>query len=111
MTARTRRSLGPAERWYWMTDQIAPLNVVDRVRLTGHLTDGMLTRAATNLAAEHPPLRVAIRAEVDLTNPSTIQGGDFIGRSRAVAGQVRRLDSRGGVGPARAVRALLCTSE
>jgi hypothetical protein len=74
MTAEVRHSLSPAEPWYWITDQISPLNVVARVRLTGYIRGGQLTRATTNLAAEHPLLRVAIRAEAGGTNPSTKPG-------------------------------------
>ena len=70
MTPEVRRPLSPAERWYWIVDQISPLNVIARVRLTGHIPDGLLARAAANLAAEYPLLRVAIRADADGTNPA-----------------------------------------
>jgi len=70
MTPEVRRPLSPAERWYWITDQISPLNVVARVRLTGHVPQGLLQRAADNLAAEHPLLRVAIRTDADGSNPA-----------------------------------------
>lgn len=66
------RPLSPSERWYWITDQIAPLNVIARVRLTGHVPDGALARAAALLAAEHPLLRVAIRADDDGTDPAFV---------------------------------------
>jgi hypothetical protein len=70
MTPEVRRPLSPGERWYWIADQISPLNVIVRVRLAGHLPNGLLERAAADLAAEHPLLRVAIRANADGTNPA-----------------------------------------
>jgi len=69
MTQEVRRPLSPGERWYWIAEQIAPLNVIVRVHLTGRIPDGLLERAAANLAAEHPLLRVAISANADGTNP------------------------------------------
>jgi hypothetical protein len=72
ITPRVRRPLSPAERWFWIADQISPLNVIARVRLTGHIPDGTLPRAAANLAAEYPLLRVAIRADDDGTNPAFV---------------------------------------
>jgi hypothetical protein len=69
MRTEVRRPLSPVERWFWIADQIAPLNVIAHVRLTGHIPDGVLERAAADLAAEHPLLRVAIRANADGTNP------------------------------------------
>ena len=67
-----RRLLNPVERWYWIADQILPLNVIARVRLTGHVPDSVLERAAADLAAEHPLLRVAIRANAGGTNPVVV---------------------------------------
>lgn len=69
MQTEVRRPLSPAERWFWVADQLSPFNVIARVRLTGHLPDGVLERAAIGLAAEHPLLRVAIRADADGTHP------------------------------------------
>jgi hypothetical protein len=69
MTQEVRRPLSPGERWYWIAEQIAPLNVIVRVHLTGRIPDGLLERAAANLAAEHPLLRVAISARADGTSP------------------------------------------
>ena len=63
MRTEVRRPLSPVERWFWIADQISPLNVIARVRLTGHVPEGVLERAAADLAAEHPLLRVAIRAD------------------------------------------------
>lgn len=68
-TAEVHRPLSPGERWYWITEQTAPLNVVAHVRLTGRFPDGLLERAAADLAAEHPLLRVGIRANGDGTSP------------------------------------------
>jgi hypothetical protein len=34
-----RRLLSPVERWFWIVDQVTPLNVIARVRLTGRLFD------------------------------------------------------------------------
>jgi NRPS condensation-like uncharacterized protein len=69
MRTEVLRPLSPVERWFWIADQISPLNVIAHVRLTGHVPDGLLERAAANLAAEYPLLRVAIRAKADGTNP------------------------------------------
>ena len=37
MPPEVQRPLSPAERWFWITDQTAPLNVIARVRLTGQM--------------------------------------------------------------------------
>jgi hypothetical protein len=58
-----RRPLSPVERWFWIADQVSPLNVIARVRVTGHFPERVLERAATDLAAEYPVLQVAIRAD------------------------------------------------
>jgi hypothetical protein len=50
------------ERWYWICDQLSPLNVVARVHLRGALPAGALDRAAAALVREHPLLRVAVAA-------------------------------------------------
>ena len=42
------------------------------MRLTGHVPAGVLERAAADLAAEHPLLRVAIRANAGGTNPVVV---------------------------------------
>src|SRR6476620_2267764 len=72
MSPGVRRPLSPAERWFWIADQISPLNVIARVRLTGHIPDGLLARAAASLAAEYPLLRVAIRADGDGKSPAFV---------------------------------------
>jgi hypothetical protein len=71
MTDDVRRSLGPAERWYWIADHSSSLNVFAHVHLTDHISCRLLTRSTGNLAAERLLLRMAIRAEADGTNPST----------------------------------------
>jgi hypothetical protein len=72
MTSELRRALSPAERWYWIADQVSPLNVVARVHLHGNITWGLLKRAAAALVAEHPLLRVAITSDADGTNPAFV---------------------------------------
>ena len=46
MSPELRRALSPVERWYWIADQVSPLNVVARVHLRGHIAAGLLERAA-----------------------------------------------------------------
>lgn len=88
MTAgELRRPLSPVERWYWIADQLSPLNVVARVRLTGRLPAGVLERAAAALAAEYPVLRVAVTARADGTDP------EFAATSRRPP--VRRVEGDG----------------
>lgn len=64
-----QRPLSPLERWYWILDQISPLNVISRVRVDGALDAELLRTAANALAGRHPFLRVAIAAESDGTEP------------------------------------------
>jgi hypothetical protein len=64
-----RRALSPMERWYWICDQISPLNVVARVHVRGACTREDLKRAAGMLAGEHPLLRVAVVAAPDGSRP------------------------------------------
>jgi hypothetical protein len=49
MRTEVQRPLSPAERWYWIADQISLLNVIARVRLTGHISGDVLDRAAAAL--------------------------------------------------------------
>ncbi|WP_073220635.1 phthiocerol/phthiodiolone dimycocerosyl transferase family protein [Streptomyces sp. NBRC 110465] len=58
-----RRELSPLERWYWIADQISPLNVVGRVRLHGPVSSASLRTALDGLQARHPLLRVAVEAD------------------------------------------------
>lgn len=57
------------ERWYWICDQISPLNVIARVHIAGTCEPEDLERASAMLAQEHPLLRVAIAAEPDGSHP------------------------------------------
>ncbi|MGW1058239.1 phthiocerol/phthiodiolone dimycocerosyl transferase family protein [Micromonospora rubida] len=68
-TGEVRRPLSPMERWYWICDQLSPLNVVARVRVAGAYRAEDLRRAAARLAREHPLLRVAVAAEPDGGRP------------------------------------------
>lgn len=60
-----RRPLSPLERWYWIADQVSPLNVIARVRVTGQLAPALLRQALDALRVRHPLLRVAIESGVD----------------------------------------------
>ena len=64
------RALSPTERWYWVANQVSPLNVIARVRVKGHIPPAALDRATAKLATDHPLLRVAIRARADGTLPA-----------------------------------------
>ncbi|WP_067862026.1 phthiocerol/phthiodiolone dimycocerosyl transferase family protein [Nocardia shimofusensis] len=59
MTA-VRRALSPMERWYWILDQISPLDVIARVRVDGALDESSLRAGADALAKRHPLLRVTV---------------------------------------------------
>lgn len=54
------RALSPAERWYWIIDQLSTLNVCGRVRVEGELSVEALRRGLDALQAHHPLLRLAI---------------------------------------------------
>ncbi|MFK0295418.1 condensation domain-containing protein [Streptomyces sp. NPDC090442] len=64
---RLRRPLSPLERWYWIADQISPLNGIARARVHGLLPVQVLRRALDVLQDRHPLLRVAISSEPDGT--------------------------------------------
>ena len=87
MSPELRRPLSPVERWYWIADQVSPLNVVARVHLHGHMAAGLLERAAIALVAEHPSLRVAITSDANGTNP-TFMPSAGISPIRRVRGDV-----------------------
>jgi hypothetical protein len=57
------RELSPAERWYWIIDQLSTLNVSARVRVEGELSTEALRTALDALRARHPYLRLAIADE------------------------------------------------
>lgn len=63
MRADLSRALSPAERWYWIIDQLSTLNVCTRVRVEGELSTEALRGALSALQARHPLLRVAISEE------------------------------------------------
>lgn len=73
---RIRRPLSPMERWYWVCDQLSPLNVIARVHVAGACTREDLERAAAGLVGEHPLLRVAIAAEPDGSRPRFVAAGE-----------------------------------
>ncbi|MVO88706.1 hypothetical protein GPA10_29100 [Streptomyces sp. p1417] len=64
-----RRALSPLERWYWIADQISPLNVIGRVRVHGPLSATALRAALTELQGRHPLLRVAIEDDAAGRDP------------------------------------------
>ncbi|ROO60646.1 hypothetical protein EDC02_2557 [Micromonospora sp. Llam0] len=64
-----RRALSPLERWYWIADQVSPLNVIARVQVRGPLPEPMLRAALDRLRRRHPLLRVAIATEPDGRSP------------------------------------------
>jgi hypothetical protein len=63
------RALSPAERWYWIIDQLSTLNVCARVRIEGALSTEALTAARDALQARHPLLRLAISEGVSGDGP------------------------------------------
>ncbi|WP_432956633.1 phthiocerol/phthiodiolone dimycocerosyl transferase family protein [Micromonospora haikouensis] len=63
------RALSPLERWYWIADQVSPLNVIARVRVHGHVPPELLRAALDELQARHPLLRVAIATRPDGRRP------------------------------------------
>ncbi|MEU8274495.1 condensation domain-containing protein [Microbispora bryophytorum] len=58
------RALSPAERWYWIIDQLSTLNVCARVRIEGDVSAEALTEALGALQARQPLLRLAITDEL-----------------------------------------------
>jgi hypothetical protein len=62
-TVITSRALSPAERWYWIIDQLSTLNVCARVRVEGELSAKALTEGLRALQARQPLLRLAITDE------------------------------------------------
>jgi NRPS condensation-like uncharacterized protein len=68
-----RRALSPMERWYWVCDQLSPLNVIARVHLTGRCSPVDLERASALLVREHPLLRVAVAARSNGRRPRFVE--------------------------------------
>lgn len=69
MSTETQRPLSPIERWYWILDQVSPLNAIARVHIDGALDEASVSDAADALQARHPFLRVAVVADADGTDP------------------------------------------
>ncbi|MGV9314523.1 phthiocerol/phthiodiolone dimycocerosyl transferase family protein [Streptomyces sp. NPDC003691] len=95
-----RRELSPLERWYWIADQIAPLNVVGRIRLHGRVSPRALREALTALQARHPLLRVAVEAGpggrdprfVPVDRPVPLDHRTFASAAEAADAWVRTVD-------------------
>ncbi|MFY1634922.1 phthiocerol/phthiodiolone dimycocerosyl transferase family protein [Solwaraspora sp. WMMB335] len=68
-TTEVRRALSPLERWYWIADQVSPLNVIARVQVRGPLPPTLLRAALDWLRRRHPLLRVAIATAPDGRSP------------------------------------------
>jgi hypothetical protein len=68
------RPLSPLERWYWIVDQISPLNVISHARVYGSLSEELLAQALDALQRRHPLLRVTIRADATGRNPRFVPG-------------------------------------
>ncbi|MFJ3980173.1 short-chain dehydrogenase [Streptomyces sp. NPDC090021] len=63
------RSLSPLERWYWICDQLSPLNVISHARLHGPFDAELAARALTALQRRHPLLRASITADAQGRKP------------------------------------------
>lgn len=69
------RPLSPVERWYWIADQVSPLNVIARAQVRGHLSLPVLRRALDRIQRRHPLLNVAISTGPGGANPAFVPGG------------------------------------
>ncbi|MDI3422643.1 phthiocerol/phthiodiolone dimycocerosyl transferase family protein [Streptomyces luteolus] len=69
------RPLSPLERWYWICDQISPLNVLAHARVYGTLPEEVLAQALDALQRRHPLLRTAIAADPAGRNPRFVSAG------------------------------------
>lgn len=78
------RPLSPVEKWYWICDQLSPLNVVARVRVEGDLPVGLLRDALDRLQDRHPLLRVAV-ADTDERTPRLVPTDAYIPLRQVVA--------------------------
>ena len=65
----TSRELSPAERWYWIIDQLSTLNVCARVRAEGEVSTGALLGGLRALQARQPLLRLAIATDPSGLDP------------------------------------------
>lgn len=88
--AEVTRALSPLERWYWIADQVSPLNVIARVRVRGRLPVSVLRRALDALQARHPLLRVAIATDADGANARFVPTRALIPLREASAGDPGR---------------------
>ncbi|WP_158675540.1 FAD-dependent monooxygenase [Nocardia stercoris] len=57
------RPLSPLERWHWTADQVAPLHILSRVRVTGDLTADAVRTGLAGLVRRHPMLHVLVRSD------------------------------------------------
>lgn len=57
------RRLSPLERWHWTADQVAPLHICSRARVTGRVDVAAIRAALDTLTRRHPVLRTAIRSD------------------------------------------------
>ncbi|MEO3778000.1 hypothetical protein ABGB16_14365 [Micromonospora sp. B11E3] len=78
------RPLSPVEKWYWICDQLSPLNVVARGRVDGDLPVRLLREALDLLQSRHPLLRVAV-ADADEREPRLVPTGAHIPLRQVVA--------------------------
>lgn len=67
------RALSPLERWFWILEELSPLNVVARVRVHGELPE--LRPALDALQSRHPLLRVAIETDAAGRDPRFVPTG------------------------------------
>ena len=99
-TTEVRRALSPLERWYWIADQVSPLNVIARVQVRGPLPPVLLRAALDRLRQRHPLLRVAIAAAPDGRSPRFVSTDRPIplevGQTAPDAGRARRRAGCGG---------------
>lgn len=63
------RELSPAERWYWIIDQLSTLNVCARVRIEGEPSTERLRAALDGLQRRHSLLRLAIAEDSSGAGP------------------------------------------
>jgi 2-polyprenyl-6-methoxyphenol hydroxylase-like FAD-dependent oxidoreductase len=59
---RLPRPLSALERWHWTVDQVAPLHIVSRVRVTGDLAAAAVRTGLAALVRRHPLLHALVRS-------------------------------------------------
>lgn len=57
------RPLSTLERWHWTVDQVAPLHIVSRVRVTGDLDADAVRAGLAALVRRHPMLHAVVRSD------------------------------------------------